>query len=87
MDQTKITAHLPTLDVEITRRAFSEHHAEAITIQITATPSFDAAAQWLLHAGLFPITPPFSLWADVMRAWQPWLPVGSGTTPSLPEPE
>jgi hypothetical protein len=60
---------------------------KAITIHITATPSFDAAARWLLQTNLFPIAPPFLQWADIMRAWQPWLPVSSGPTRSLPEPE
>ncbi|MFM0558022.1 hypothetical protein P0D69_44980 [Paraburkholderia sediminicola] len=87
MDQTKLTAHLPTVDVEITRRTLPEQNAEAITIHITATPSFDAAARWLLNASLFPSAPLFSLWADLMRAWQPWLPVSSGWPRSLPEPE
>ncbi|QCP50254.1 hypothetical protein FAZ95_14330 [Trinickia violacea] len=87
MDQTKLTAHLPTVDVEITRRTLPDQNAEAISIHITATPSFDAAARWLLQASLFPIAPSFSLWADIMRAWQPWLPVSSGSTRSLPEPE
>ena len=87
MNQTKLTAHLPTVDVEIIRRSVPEQNAEAITIHITATPSFDAAARWLLQGSLFPIAPPFSLWADVMRVWQPWLPVSSGTTRSLPDPE
>ena len=44
MAQTKLTAHLPTLDVEITRRDLPEQNAQAVTIHITATPSFDAAA-------------------------------------------
>jgi hypothetical protein len=87
MDQTKMTAHLPTVDVEITKRMVPEQNAEAITIHITATPSFDAAARWLLQTNLFSIAPPFLLWADIMRAWQPWLPVSSGPTRSLPEPE
>ncbi|CAB3792994.1 hypothetical protein LMG28614_03623 [Paraburkholderia ultramafica] len=87
MDQTKLTAHLPTVDVQITRRTHPEQGAETITIHITAAPSFDAAAQWLLHASLFPIAPPLSLWADVMRAWQPWLAVRAGSSPSLPEPD
>jgi hypothetical protein len=87
MDQTKLTAHLPTVDVEITRRTVPEQNAEAITIYITATPSFDAAARWLLQASLFPIAPPFSLWADIMRAWHPWLPVSVGSPWPLPESE
>ncbi|RDK00879.1 hypothetical protein [Paraburkholderia lacunae] len=87
MDQTKLTAHLPTVEVEITRRTVPEHHAEAITIHITATPTFDAAAQWLLAAGLFPFAPPLSLWTDLLRAWQPWLPASSGSPRSRRDPK
>ncbi|SOE98095.1 hypothetical protein SAMN05446635_6056 [Burkholderia sp. OK233] len=71
MDQTKLTAHLPTVDVEITRHALPEQNAEAITIHVTATPSFDAAARWLVHASLFPIAPPFSDRAPVFTVGRP----------------
>jgi hypothetical protein len=87
MDQTKLTAHLPTVDVEITRCAIPEQNAEAITIHITATPSFDAAARWLIEASPFSVMSPFLLWADIMRAWQPWLPVSWAAPRSLPGPE
>ncbi|KVD13105.1 hypothetical protein WL01_30430 [Burkholderia ubonensis] len=95
MSQTKLTAHLPSVDVEITRHEFPERNAEAMTIHITATPSFDAAAQWLLQTGLFPLAPSFALWADFMQrwqrawypAWQPWLSIDSPPARSLEEPE
>ena len=87
MDQTKLTAHLPTVDVEITRHALPEKNAEAISIHITATPSFDVAGRWLMQASMLPIAPPFLLWANIMRAWQPWLAQGTGSTPKLPEPD
>jgi hypothetical protein len=64
--------------VEITKRTVPEQNAEAITIHITATPSFDAAARWLLQTNLFPIAPPFLLWADIMRACQPCCPSVQG---------
>ncbi|GAB2900911.1 hypothetical protein GCM10027093_42020 [Paraburkholderia jirisanensis] len=78
MAQTKLTAHLPTVDVEITRRDLPEQNAQAVTIHITATPSFDAAANWLMQPqwfmplSMFPA--PLMMWADMMRVWQPWLP-------------
>lgn len=87
MDQTKLTAHLPTVDVEITRRELAGHDGEAIMIHITASPSFDAAAQWLLQASLFPMASPLTLWADMMRVWQPWLPFGGESPRSLPKPD
>jgi hypothetical protein len=95
MGQTKLTAHLPTVDIEITRYELADQNAETMTINITATPSFDAAARWLLQPGLFPIAPPFSLWVDFMQGWQrawyplwqPLLSVDSPTVRSLKESE
>jgi hypothetical protein len=95
MGQTTLTAHLPTVDVEITRHELPERNAEAMTIRIIATPSFDAAAQWLLQTALFPVAPPFSLWADFIQVWQrawypvwqPWLPADSPLRRSIREPE
>jgi hypothetical protein len=75
--ETKLTAHLPTVDVEITRRKLPDLGAESIAIHITAVPTVEAAAQWFLQPGLFslmsPFTSPVSIWAMWMRAWQPWL--------------
>lgn len=76
MGQTKLTAHLPTFDIGVTRQELPDQNAEAMTIKITATPSFDATAPWLLPTGLFPIALPFSLWADFMQGWQrAWYPL------------
>jgi hypothetical protein len=91
MDQTTLTAHLPTIDVEITRRLLPEQNAEGITIHITATPSFDAAARLLMQGGLFPamfpFASPFMFWANVMRACQPLLLPNAEVVRSLPEPD
>ncbi|MBP0588658.1 hypothetical protein J8I87_02790 [Paraburkholderia sp. LEh10] len=82
--ETKLTAHLPTVDVEITRRKLPEAGAESVAIHITAVPSVEAAAQWFLQPGLlsaasplsalspFSLLSPLSLWSMWMRAWQPW---------------
>jgi len=91
MGETKLTAHLPTVDVEITRHELPEQHAQGLTIHITATPSFDAAAQWLLQADLLRIAPPLSAWTDFMQVWQrawspllqPWLLFDSQAVRSL----
>jgi hypothetical protein len=91
MGETKLTAHLPAVDVEITRRELPEQHAQALTIQITATPSFDAVGQWLLQADLLRIAPAFSMWAEFMQQWQrawypllqPWLLSGSPAARTL----
>jgi hypothetical protein len=74
--ETKLTAHLPHVNVEITRRKLPDAAAESIAIHITAVPSVEAAAQWFLQPGLFsPASPlsPLALWSMWMRAWQPWL--------------
>ncbi|MBN3759706.1 hypothetical protein [Burkholderia sp. Ac-20365] len=75
--ETKLTAHLPTVDIEITRCQLPERNAESIAIHITAVPSIDAAARLLLQPALFSLASPmsiFSMWSMWMRAWQPWLP-------------
>ncbi|CAB3762215.1 hypothetical protein [Paraburkholderia humisilvae] len=87
MDHTKLTAHFPTIDVELTRRDLPERNGEVVTIHITATPSFDAAARWLLQPNVFAFATPLVLWAEMMRAWQPWLPAAFAPMLSLPRPE
>lgn len=75
--ETTFTAHLPTVDIEITRRKLSHPNAESVAIHITAVPSIDAAARLLLQPALFALTSPMSIlsmWSMWMRAWQPWLP-------------
>lgn len=72
MDETKLTAALPNLDVQILHRALPDQSGEAISITLTATPSFDAAAAALLpplattflpgaflSGGSIPLLPPF----------------------------
>ncbi len=74
MSQTTITARLPAMDIEILKRTLPEQNAECVTVHITATPSFDVAAQWLL-ASLFPFAAALPLWTDIMRVWYPaWQP-------------
>ncbi len=86
MDETKITAKLPNLDVEITRRELPEHDAESITLRMTAVPSFEAFAGYLRAQGSHPLSPfgaawMMNPWADLMAswsrlaqvAWMPWL--------------
>ena len=54
MEETKITAHLPNLDVEIARRELPEANAETITLRMTAVPSFQAFADHLARQGSLP---------------------------------
>ena len=83
--ETKLTAHLPTVDVEITRRKLPERDAESVTIHITAVPSLEAAAQWFAQPGLLTLASPmsmFSMWSMWLRAWQPWLPSFAASAPA-----
>jgi hypothetical protein len=68
VDATRATARLPGLDIEIVHRRLPEDDAEQISINLTATPSFEAFGAFLEAAN------PFALWAEAMRlAWFPWL--------------
>ena len=87
--ETKLTAHLPTVDIEITRRKLPDRNAESVAIHITAVPSVEAAARWFLQPDFFSLASPlsmFSMWSMWMRAWQPWLPSVTAFQPSQ-EPE
>lgn len=53
MDETRITASLPHLDVEMTREEPGPGRPEVITMRLTATPSIDAFADHLTrHASM-----------------------------------
>ncbi len=100
MDETKITAKLPNLDVEITRRELPEHDAETITLHMTAVPSFEAFAGYLNKQGNLPLSPfgaawmmsPWANpWANLMQSWTQlaqlaWMPWIEATTPRLTGP-
>ncbi|MDQ2102204.1 hypothetical protein [Azospirillum isscasi] len=81
MEETKLTAALPNLDIQILHRDDPERGAETIAIQITATPSFDALRGTMGPALLASANPmlalwaaPMRLWSDAMRqVWAPWL--------------
>ena len=95
MDETTITAKLPNLDIEMTRREFPEENAETITLRMRAVPSFEAFAGALLqptNSGFAPFlaawtTPaanPFLPWLQMTQAmWAPWL--QAALPPSAPK--
>ncbi|BCG03520.1 hypothetical protein PPGU19_080880 (plasmid) [Paraburkholderia sp. PGU19] len=88
--ETKLTAHLPTVDIEITRRKLPDRNAESVAIHITAVPSVEAAARWFLQPDFFSLASPlsmFSMWSMWMRAWQPWLPSVAAPVQASQEPE
>jgi hypothetical protein len=81
---TRATAHLPGLDIEIMHRRAVEGHAEQISINLRAVPSFEAFGRAL------EATNPFAFWAQAVQlAWLPWLEtlaLARELTPSLPRP-
>ena len=70
-DTTRATARLPGLEIEIVHRR-PRHDVEAVSINLQATPSFEAFGRFLETAN------PFVFWAQVFQqgmqmAWLPWL--------------
>jgi hypothetical protein len=76
---TRATARLPGLDIEITHRGAVEGDAEQISINLRATPSFDAFGRALELAN------PFAFWAQAAQlAWLPWLETARTLAPPWP---
>lgn len=78
MDETRINAQLPQLDVEIVRRDYPDDRAEVMTIKMTATPSFKAVGGMMTQGVAGPMTglwsAPLLLWAGMVQAaWAPML--------------
>jgi len=82
MDETRIDAQLPQLNIEVVRRDYPDGRAEVMTIKMTATPSFKAVGGMLTQgltgpmagsvAGLW--AAPMLAWAGMMQAaWAPFL--------------
>jgi hypothetical protein len=68
IDTTRAIARMPGLEIEIEHRRFPEADREQISINLTATPSFEAFGHFFEAAN------PFVFWANAMRlAWLPWL--------------
>ena len=80
MDETKVNARLPNLDIEIVRREYPEDHAEVMTVRMTATPSFQAVGSHLARNVARPLV---MMWAAPMLGWAKvmetaWTPVWPG---------
>lgn len=77
MQETKMSAALPSLDVEMVHREHPEDHAESMTIRLVARPNFESAAGLLaplVTARLASLPHPMMLWTQMMQAaWAPWL--------------
>jgi hypothetical protein len=68
IDSTTATAHLPGLDIEIVHHHSPDGLTEQVSINLTATPSFEAFGHSMRAFN------PFVFWAEAMRlAWFPWV--------------
>ena len=82
MDETKLTADLPTMNVEIVHRAAPDGRGEMVTIQLNATPDFRAALPLLAGMAQLPLMlgqaaqaplSPLALWTQAAQAMTaPW---------------
>jgi hypothetical protein len=67
-DETRATARLPNLDIEILHRRPWEGNEEQIVVMLRAVPSFEAFGR-LLEA-----SNPLVCWTRMMEAaWSPWV--------------
>lgn len=74
MDETKLTADLPNLRVELLHRAAEDGSGEVMTIQLHATPNFRQALP-LAGSALGAFAAPWAL--DTLAApWALWLQAG-----------
>ena len=85
IDAVKASAHLPGLDIDIIHKQSPHGDWEQVSINLRATPSFEAFGRWAEAAD------PFALWMQAARLmWTPWLiaaqtmmlPQGQQQTPS-----
>lgn len=66
-DATRAIARLPGLEIEIVHRRPTDN-VEQISINLQATPSFEALGRFVGAAN------PFVFWLQAVQlAWQPWL--------------
>ena len=76
IDATKASAHLPGLDIDIIHRQSPSGDWEEISINLRATPSFEAFGRWLEAAD------PFTAWLQAAQLiWMPWLATAQAMLP------
>jgi len=67
-DETRATARLPNLDIEILHRRPWQGNEEQLVVMLRAVPSFEAFGR-LLEA-----SSPLLVWTRMMQAaWSPWV--------------
>src|SRR5215204_4871001 len=66
-DETRATARLPNVDIEILHRRPWEGNEEQLVVMLRAVPSFEAVGRWLEASNLLLV------WTRMMEAaWSPW---------------
>ena len=88
IDLTNASARLPGLDIDITHRQSPSGDWEQVSIDVRATPSFEALGR------AFEAADPVLLWVQAARLmWTPWLLMAqsmmlpAGRPRRLPNPE
>ena len=67
-DETRATARLPNLDIEILHRRPWEGNEEHLMVTLRAVPSFEAFGR------LLEVSNPLLVWTRMMEAmWSPWV--------------
>jgi hypothetical protein len=88
MDETKATARLPGLDIELKRRVDAAEGAEYVSVTLRAVPSLEAFGAALRPMAFNPFALQMALWqrwVDMAQSfWQPFLPA-AGERPGLPK--
>ena len=76
LDETRITARLPRLDIEIVHGRSPGGESEHLSIRLQASPSFQAFDSYFEAAN------PFLFWMRLAQtAWAPWLGAASTGLP------
>ena len=97
VDETRMTAETPSLNVHILRRKFPDQNTEYVSVKIVAEPSVQSflglgamprlplpMAMPLAAGALAPLAQGLSLWTGLMQAaWRPWFQM---MAPFLPPP-
>ncbi len=76
LDETRITARLPRLDIEIVHGRSPGGESEYLSVRLQAVPSFEAFGRYAEAAN------PFLFWMRLAQtAWAPWLGAASSGLP------
>jgi hypothetical protein len=97
-EETRVTAALPNLDVDMRFSQDLDGGSETVTISLRATPGFEAAAGMLANPALglallqsnpmmSPWTAPWTAWTRMATlAWRPWIEAARPFMPGIEPP-